>query len=137
MVVFDRLGDGVLDKIVDKNLTLLNQQLEEKEITLALDAGARGYLAKKGYDPVMGARPMARLFQDTLRDLITDAIIDESIHAGDTVLITLKDEKLEIAKITQTGKKADLPRVEKTPAKAKAPAKSAKKPAQKRVAKKP
>jgi ATP-dependent Clp protease ATP-binding subunit ClpA len=100
IVVFDRLADGVLEKIVDKNLLLLNQQLEEKEISVTLDAAARKYLAEKGYDPVMGARPMARLFQDTLRDLITDAIIDERVNAGDELTITRKDDKLEIAKIT-------------------------------------
>ena len=130
VVVFDRLGDGVLDKIVDKNLTLLNQQLEEKEISIALDAAARGYLAKKGYDPVMGARPMARLFQDTLRDLITDAIIDERVNAGDEVQITLKDDKLEIAKIAAHSAAA------KPAAKTKPVAKSTKKAAPKRSAKK-
>ncbi|MBV6492645.1 MAG: ATP-dependent Clp protease ATP-binding subunit ClpA [Turneriella sp.] len=98
IVVFDRLNDSVIEKIVDKNLALLNTQLKEKEITLTLDAAARAYLAKKGYDSVMGARPMARLFQDTLRDLVTDAIIDERVHEGDTLSITCVDEKLEIKK---------------------------------------
>ncbi|MFZ5630745.1 MAG: AAA family ATPase [Spirochaetota bacterium] len=85
VVVFDRLSDAVLDKIVDKNLVALNAQLAEKQITVALTPAARRYLAEKGYDPVMGARPMARLFQDTLRDLVTDAIIDEKVSGGETV----------------------------------------------------
>ncbi len=99
VVVFDRLSDNVLDKIVDKNLAELNRQLEEKQITVALTASARKHLAAKGYDPVMGARPMARLFQDTLRDLITDAIIDERVAAGDTVSITLNGDALQIDSI--------------------------------------
>jgi len=102
VVVFDRLSDGVLEKIVDKNLHELNAQLLEKEITIALTVSARAYLAKKGYDPIMGARPMARLFQDTLRDLITDAIIDERVGAGDTVLVTERDDKLEVDSIRKT-----------------------------------
>ena len=106
VVVFDRLSDGVLDKIVEKNLVELNLQLEEKQISVALTVSARKYLSEKGYDPVMGARPMARLFQDTLRDLITDAIIDDLVAAGDTVTITLTGEKLaidSIGKIEQKG----------------------------------
>lgn len=99
VVVFDRLSDGVLEKIVDKNLFELNRQLEEKEIIVELTASARAYMAKKGYDPVMGARPMARLFQDTLRDLITDAIIDERVHGGETIVVTLEGEQLNIAEI--------------------------------------
>lgn len=99
VVVFDRLSDSVLDKIVEKNLVALNGQLAEKEISVALTAAARRYLAEKGYDPVMGARPMARLFQDTLRDLVTDAIIDEKVSAGDTVTIDLVDAVLAITSI--------------------------------------
>jgi ATP-dependent Clp protease ATP-binding subunit ClpA len=143
VVVFDRLADGVLDKIVDKNLALLNTQLVEKEITIALTASARSYLAEKGYDPVMGARPMARLFQDTLRDIITDAIIDERINAGDEVLITRKDDKLDIEKISkgqarQTVKPATVAAIPAAkPAKTKPVAKAVKKAAaKKRPAKK-
>jgi len=120
----------VLDKIVDKNLVLLNQQLEEKDITIALTASARGYLAQKGYDPIMGARPMARLFQDTLRDLITDAIIDERVNAGDEVLITLREDKLEIEKVHPRGSRPAAP--EKPAPKTKA-AKAVKKPAAKKA----
>jgi len=104
VVVFDRLGDGVLEKIVDKNLAALNQQLTEKQITIELDKSARAYLAQKGYDPVMGARPMARLFQDTLRDLVTDAIIDEKVNEGDVLTISLKGEKLEIGRVASSKK---------------------------------
>ncbi len=103
VVVFDRLSDGVVGKIVDKNLAELNRQLEEKQITVALTASARKHLAEKGYDPVMGARPMARLFQDTLRDIITDAIIDDRVAAGDTVTITLNGDKLEAESIRANG----------------------------------
>jgi ATP-dependent Clp protease ATP-binding subunit ClpA len=112
VVVFDRLGDGVLDKIVEKNLVLLNEQLEEKRITIELTASARSYLALKGYDPVMGARPMARLFQDTLRDLITDAIIDETVVAGETLTITENAGVLSI--LPNSG---EQPKTKKSPAK--------------------
>ncbi|HRP67914.1 MAG TPA: AAA family ATPase [Turneriella sp.] len=102
VVVFDRLGDTVLEKIVDKNLALLNEQIKEKEIEVHLDAAARAHLAQKGYDPVMGARPMARLFQDTLRDLVTDAIIDERVQAGNDIFVTCKNDTLIIKKIQDT-----------------------------------
>ncbi|MBN8222856.1 MAG: AAA family ATPase [Spirochaetes bacterium] len=137
VVVFDRLADGVLDKIVDKNLALLNAQLAEKEITIALTAAARAYLAEKGYDPVMGARPMARLFQDTLRDIITDAIIDERVNAGDEVLITRKDDKLEIESIRRaSAASANESPEKKASAKSKPDHKATKKPPAKRAAQK-
>ena len=133
VVVFDRLSDGVLDKIVDKNLAQLNQQLEEKQIVVALTQSARKHLAEKGYDPVMGARPMARLFQDTLRDIITDAIIDDRVAAGDTVTITLEGEKLVVQSIAAEGEKpkdegvkTQSARKPKPPAKQKAVAKKKK-----------
>jgi len=133
VVVFDRLTDGVLDKIVDKNLAQLNQQLEEKQIIVALTQSARKHLAEKGYDPVMGARPMARLFQDTLRDIITDAIIDDRVAVGDTVTITLEGEKLVVQSIAAKGEKpkdegvkAQSARKPKPPAKQKAAAKKKK-----------
>ncbi len=101
VVVFDRLSDAVLDKIVDKNLAALNLQLAEKQITVALTAAARRHLAEKGYDPVMGARPMARLFQDTLRDLVTDAIIDEQVSGGETVTMDFVDGRIVISDISR------------------------------------
>jgi len=104
VVVFDRLSDAVVEKIVDKNLAALNAQLAEKQITVALTDAARRYLAQKGYDPVMGARPMARLFQDTLRDLVTDAIIDERVAAGDTITMDCVDGQIVIREIGKPGK---------------------------------
>jgi ATP-dependent Clp protease ATP-binding subunit ClpA len=104
VVVFDRLSDAVLDKIVDKNLAALNMQLAEKEITVALTDAARRYLAEKGYDPVMGARPMARLFQDTLRDLVTDAIIEEKVSGGETVTIDFTGGQMVISNISKSAK---------------------------------
>jgi ATP-dependent Clp protease ATP-binding subunit ClpA len=79
-------------------------QLTEKEITVELTASARRYLAEKGYDPVMGARPMARLFQDTLRDLVTDAIIDEKVSGGETVTMDFTDGQIVISNISKSSK---------------------------------
>ncbi len=104
VVVFDRLDDRVLDKIVEKNLQTLNNELAEKEIRVELTASARKYLAEKGYDPILGARPMARLFQDTLRDLVTDAIIAGTITEKATVTMGLKEDKL-ILESAQTAQK--------------------------------
>jgi ATP-dependent Clp protease ATP-binding subunit ClpA len=66
-VSFKALDEQIILRVVDKFLLQLEQQLAEKRVEVTFTDGLRKYLAKKGFDPLMGARPMQRLIQDTIR----------------------------------------------------------------------
>ena len=71
-VIFDRLGRGDMDGIVDIQLARLERRLAARKITLDLDDGARKWLADEGYDPVFGARPLKRVIQRALQDQLAE-----------------------------------------------------------------
>ena len=67
IISFNALDREIILRVVDKFLMQLEEQLEEKKVEATFTPALREYLAKKGFDPQMGARPMARLIQDTIR----------------------------------------------------------------------
>ena len=67
IVSFEALSEEVILRVVDKFLIELEDQLEEKKVEVQFGETVRKYLAKKGFDPLMGARPMQRLIQDSIR----------------------------------------------------------------------
>ena len=67
MISFKSLSEEIIMRVVDKFLMQLEDQLHEKKVDISFTDSLRKHLAKKGFDPVMGARPMARLIQDTIR----------------------------------------------------------------------
>lgn len=75
IIQFGRLSPHVLASVVDKFLVELQAQLEDKQVQLEVSAGARQWLADKGYDPAMGARPMARVIQEHIKKPLADAIL--------------------------------------------------------------
>ena len=64
-----------MELIVDKFITELNEQLAARKVTLAITADVRTWLAKKGYDPTYGARPLSRLMQSEIKDRLSDEIL--------------------------------------------------------------
>ncbi len=94
VVTFDALSFDVMETIVEKFILQLEAQLSERRIAFALTPEARGWLAKKGYDPVFGARPLARVIQTEVRDPLTDEILFGRLEHGGTVTITLAGEAL-------------------------------------------
>lgn len=95
IIQFGRLGDEVLKSIVDKFLVELQVQLEEKEVQLEVSEAARAWLAKHGYDPQMGARPMARLIQEKLkRPLAEEILFGKLAEQGGIVHVDVSDEQL-------------------------------------------
>ena len=72
----------------------LEAQLAERRVAIALEPEARAWLAEKGYDPVYGARPLARVIQAEVRDPLTDEILFGRLEHGGTVRIGLKDDAL-------------------------------------------
>jgi ATP-dependent Clp protease ATP-binding subunit ClpA len=94
IVTFKSLTPDVMETIVDKFILQLEAQLSERKVAIALTPEARQWLAKKGYDPLMGARPLARVVQTEVRDPLTDEILFGKLEHGGTVTIGTADDKL-------------------------------------------
>jgi ATP-dependent Clp protease ATP-binding subunit ClpA len=94
IVTFRTLSASVMEQIVDKFVLQLEQQLAERHVAIALTDEARAWLAKKGYDPVFGARPLGRVVQKEVRDPLTDQILFGALEQGGTVTIGVADNAL-------------------------------------------
>jgi len=94
IVTFGTLSPSVMEQIVDKFVLQLEQQLAERHVAITLGDEARAWLAKKGYDPVFGARPLARVVQKEIRDPLTDQILFGALEHGGTVTIGIADNQL-------------------------------------------
>ena len=94
IVTFKRLTPDVMETIVEKFVLQLEVQLAERHVAITLLPEARAWLAKTGYDPVFGARPLARVIQKEVRDPLTDEILFGKLEHGGTVTIGLADGKL-------------------------------------------
>lgn len=88
MIVFDRLARDDMDGIVDIQLARLEKRLEQRDIKLELDEGARKWLADEGYDPVYGARPLKRVIQRALQDRLAEMILAGDVEDGDSVAVS-------------------------------------------------
>ena len=87
IVTFAPLGEDVMETIVEKFILELEVQLRERRVAFTLQGEARRYLARKGYDPSFGARPLSRLIQTEVRDPLTDEILFGKLEHGGTVTI--------------------------------------------------
>jgi len=87
VVIFKRLNDKQLSKIVDLQLSQVARRLEEKKIRIELSDSAKAVVAKEGYDPAFGARPLKRALQRLIVDPLAKKVIAGEIRAGSTVKI--------------------------------------------------
>jgi len=94
IVTFGPLTPGVMETIVEKFILQLEAQLSERRVAITLEPDARAWLAEKGFDPVYGARPLARVVQSEVRDPLTDEILFGKLEHGGTVTIRIEDGKL-------------------------------------------
>ena len=94
IVSFGPLEPAVMETIVEKFILQLEAQLSERRVAITLQPDARQWLAEKGYDPVYGARPLARVIQTEVRDPLTDEILFGRLEQGGTVTIGIADGKL-------------------------------------------
>ena len=97
IVTFRGLTPEVMETIVEKFILQLEAQLAERHVAITLTPEARGWLARKGYDPVYGARPLARVVQREVRDPLTDEILFGQLEHGGTVTIGTADGTLTFA----------------------------------------
>ncbi len=91
VVSFAPLSKDVILRVVDKFLMELETQLQEKKVEIQFSDELRKYLAEKGFDPLMGARPMSRLIQDTIRKALADELLFGRLANGGDVRVGLDD----------------------------------------------
>ena len=92
IVTFGRLTPSLMEMIVEKFILQLEAQLAEQRVAITLEPEAREWLATKGYDPVHGARPLARVIQAEVRNPLTDEILFGRLEQGGNVRIRLSDD---------------------------------------------
>jgi ATP-dependent Clp protease ATP-binding subunit ClpB len=90
IVIFNSLGTEEIKKIVDIQIAYLSKRLEGNKITLALTDRAREFLAKTGFDPVYGARPLKRTIQHMIQDPLAVRILEGSVKDGDRVTVDVE-----------------------------------------------
>ena len=93
-IVFHQLARHEILSIVDLMMAMVRKELEEKEIGLEMTDAARDYLGEKGFDPVLGARPLRRLIQNEVEDILSDELLGGKIKAGGIALIDLEEGKI-------------------------------------------
>src|SRR5467141_218997 len=98
IIIFDRLTQDDLKKIVEIQLRRLSKRLEQQKITLELSDSAKELLAREGYDPVYGARPLRRVIQREILDPLSIDILEGKVREGQTVYVNAKDGALEFQK---------------------------------------
>ncbi|MEJ6606584.1 MAG: ATP-dependent Clp protease ATP-binding subunit ClpA [Burkholderiaceae bacterium] len=96
IVSFKALDEQIILRVVDKFLLQLETQLGEKKVEVTFTDAVRKFLAKKGFDPLMGARPMQRLIQDMIRKALADELLFGRLIDGGRLTVDL-DDKDEIA----------------------------------------
>lgn len=101
-VVFDILSEEAILKIVDLRIKIVKDRLNKKGINFEIDDIALKFLAKEGYDPHYGARPLNRLIQNKILNPVASYIISNDVKMGDTVIVSVKNNELFIT--TKKGK---------------------------------
>ena len=91
-VVFHQLKQDEILEIVDLMMNQVRPELDEKEISLEITQAAKTYLGEKGFDPVLGARPLRRLIQDEIEDSLSDVVLNRTLVAGDVAMIDLDND---------------------------------------------
>jgi len=114
-VSFRALDESIILRVVDKFLLQLESQLGEKKVEVTFTDALRKMLAKKGFDPLMGARPMQRLIQDTIRRALADELLFGRLVDGGRLTVDVND-KDEVQLDIQPPKKSDKTKAEPAPA---------------------
>ena len=94
IIAFNALSFDVILNVVDKFVKEVNDQLVEKSVALTITPRTRAWLARKGYDPIFGARPMARLIQNEVKRPLADEILFGKLQSGGTVEVDERDDAL-------------------------------------------
>jgi len=96
IISFRPLDEEIILRVVDKFLMELEEQLHQKKVDAIFTDELRKHLGKKGFDPLMGARPMQRLIQDTIRKALADELLFGKLTSGGKVTVDLIDEQVQL-----------------------------------------
>lgn len=124
-ISFANLSPEVISKVVEKFVLELEMQLGERNVHIALDAEAKKWLAKKGYDRQFGARPLGRVIQEHIKKPLADELLFGKLVKGGEVQIRVKDDKLSFEVVSGTAG-FEKPKASKKATKKKPPKKKAK-----------
>ena len=94
IIHFNALNEEIMKKVVDKFINELRGQLAAKKVTIELSSEARTWLAQNGHDPRYGARPLGRLIQNEIKDILADEILFGRLEKGGKVKIDVENSKL-------------------------------------------
>ena len=97
IISFRALDEDIILRVVDKFLIQLEEQLHEKKVEAIFTDALRKMLASKGFDPLMGARPMQRLIQDTIRKALADELLFGRLVGGGRVTVDLEDDEVVLS----------------------------------------
>jgi ATP-dependent Clp protease ATP-binding subunit ClpC len=100
-VVFHGLSREHIRQIVDNEMKVVESQLRAKEVTLEMTDAAKDWIGNKGFDPVFGARPLRRVIQNEVEDRLSEALLEERYHAGDTVRIDVENDEITLINVSQ------------------------------------
>jgi ATP-dependent Clp protease ATP-binding subunit ClpA len=92
VIQFASLDPITIERVVDKLIVEVEMQLEAKGVTITLDDDARRWIAVKGYDPKMGARPMARLIQEFIKRPLAEELLFGTLTGGGTVIVSVSED---------------------------------------------
>jgi ATP-dependent Clp protease ATP-binding subunit ClpA len=106
VIPFGHLPPSVVRKVVEKFVLQLEAQLAEREVNIELSSDAADWLARKGYDQQMGARPLARVIQEYVKKPLAEEVLFGKLSKGGTVRILLKDEMLHFTYLSRDEEKA-------------------------------
>lgn len=93
VVIFNPLGYAQIEGIVDNLLGGIREKLAQRQISIALTQSAKAYIAKEGFDPLFGARPLKRALYELVEDALADLILSDRLHDGDHILFDVRDER--------------------------------------------
>jgi ATP-dependent Clp protease ATP-binding subunit ClpB len=94
VIIFQSLDESEIERIVDIQLEKLKKRLAQQQLTLDVDAGAKKLLAREGYDPQFGARPLKRAVQERILNPLSLRLLEGEFKPGDKIKVTVKDDEL-------------------------------------------
>jgi ATP-dependent Clp protease ATP-binding subunit ClpB len=94
VIIFQSLDESELERIVDIQLEKLKKRLAQQNLTLDVDKAAKMLLAKEGYDPQFGARPLKRAVQEHILNPLSLRLLEGEFKPGDKIKVTTKDDEL-------------------------------------------
>ncbi|MEP6796517.1 MAG: AAA family ATPase, partial [Lapillicoccus sp.] len=116
IIVFPQLSQDEIVTIVDLEIAKLDVRLKDKDMGLELTVRAKNLLAKKGYDPVLGARPLRRTIQREIEDMLSEKILYGELKAGEFILVDATGEEKDSTFTFQGSRREDtLPDIPDTP----------------------